>query len=429
MVSEDTLNQHSNMATPGQFYFTNPEAAKMSIAELQLQAALAENESRQNIERERTAAAKYATQSQINESEKNRAVQREEISARYGSARGTAAGNIQYRTVLDSMSETDPPTKSELEAMLAANPQLSDDLKNNLRAERDRRYKNAVDNFKVGDQLAKNYRKELDDNAKDQTKLDAIYLRIGKDENVSFDRTTGSVQSRFRMPREDSVSTGTGISPAQDYGGATPSQSTINRPAPAGASTGVTTLEDMRARITGSPSGIGNAEPIAPAPPVTSSDLREPTPSIGSFGIPTMSGIARGIGSAIQSIPINPYGGLELFQQGGSPRIPRGFDMAPPPAYQPPSFAVPTSPFGAVGQQMRATMPNAPTAFEMMPRAITPPSPRQDWDNLQYLWRAYDQSTSPDQQREIMDEIRSLQGLPRMYDLQTIRPEFRPPLQ
>lgn len=411
------------------FVYTNPEAAKQAIAQLQLQAALAENESRQAIERERTSAAKYATQAQINENEKDRAVRREDIASRAGYRTGEAAdkrGNIQYRTILDSFSATDPPTKSELEAMIAANPQLSDDLKNNLRSERDKAYKDAKANAAMGERMAKNYRTELDANAKDSTKLEAIYLRMARDANVIFDRATGSVESAFKMPREDGVAGAAaggsvGISPAQDYGGASVSQ--INRSAGAGA--GIPTIGDIRARITGDISGIGNAAPIASAPPVTSSDLKEPAQSIGPFGIPTFTGIGRGIVNAVQSIPMNPYGGLELFQQGASPRIPRGLEMAQPPPAGPPSFS---SPFGAIDQTMRATMPPAPTAFDMMPRA------NQQSDDLMNLIRFVQHPNfrllPAMEQQSVLDELGMLQQrMPSMSDIQTIRPEFRPPLQ
>lgn len=326
------------MALP--FVYREAEPARQAIAQLQLEAAIAENASRERIAKEQTAASRYATQSQLSENEKNRAVTREDIASRERSRTGTGVdaasrerGNIQYQTILGEISESDPMTKRELEARIAANPQISEDLANNLRSARDRAYKIAKDNYAAGEQLAKSYRSELLGKKPGDTALDDIYKRMTADKNtVFFDRATGNVQSLFRAPREDAAvapPTASSISPAQDYGGAGAS---------AGSST-VPTIAEMQARaqarVTGTPAGISPAQDYGGASaPSTRASLGQPTqeeilslfdqfPSAVPGGAVELESYQQGGRTGQRRRVINPAAALSGFSSNLSASIPR----------------------------------------------------------------------------------------------------------
>lgn len=304
----------------GEFVYTNPEAARQAIAQIQLQAALAENKSRENIAREQTAAQRYATQSQISEREKDRQVSREDIASRSRNrsdyaldAASRERADIQYSTVLGAINAVDPLTVTELEALFVANPQLTEDYRKNLRAERDRAYKIAKSNAKNSEMAAKNYEIELSLLAKsklvDPTAKDKIYIRAREDKNVLLDLSTGRVLPAHAQPRED----------APRY------SQMMER-----AAGGITKIEDLMAQVG---RGLLAAAPVAG----------------GAF--PT----------------------AQQMQAASRAPMPRVSDLAPPPEM-----------FGP---------PNRMRTFELLPPALPQPAPQF-----------------------------------RAYDLQTLRPEYAPPV-
>lgn len=257
----------------GDFYFRDPEAAKQAIAQIQLQAALAENQSRERIAREKTASDRYATQSQIADRDKDRAVYREDIASRSG-VRSNAAldaasrerADVQYSTVLGAINVVDPLTVNELEALFVANPQLTEDYRKNLRAERDKAYKIAKGNAAMGERLAKNYRAELlgkgvSGKGLDEAEKQRTFERLEKDKNVIFDRVSGTVESAFRPPREDTLGT-----------------------------RGAPTIGDLRARIGAIGDGLLAAAPVAGGAFPTAQQMqavsRPPTPRVSDLAPP-----------------------------------------------------------------------------------------------------------------------------------------------
>lgn len=382
----------------GQFFFTNPEAARQAIALIQLQAAEGENASRERIAKEQTASQRYATQSQLADRDKDRAVAREDIASR-GNYRGDAAtrerANIQYSTIRDSITEFDPPTKTELEATMAMSPQLTDDLKNDLRALRERAYKIAKSNAAMGAQAAKNYQAELKGKAPGDLTLEKVYERMAKDPNIIFDRATGAVESAHRPPREDASPTQANILGATRPGGFFPSAQEMQglaRPAAPVAPqvSGITDIEDLKRQFA-SPSPA----PVAPA---------APAPSVNAFGVPTLGGM-------LKSIPISPYGGLAIPSRT-APAAPRVADLAPPPS------------------------PPQPGPMFTVPPEFMPPSGGADpADNrlFQILSKMPEFAALPPAGKQmVLDQVTGgLMSLPepappRVSDFQTVRPEFIP---
>lgn len=382
------------MALP--FVYREEAPARQAIAQLQLEAAAAENASRERIAKEQTQQQRYATQSQISEREKDRAVSREDIASRERSRTGAGTdaasrerGHIQYQTILGEINEADPMTKRELEARIAASPQISEDLANNLRSARDAAYKNAKANYEMGEKLAKSYRSELLGKKPTDPALTDIHKRLTSDKNVIFDRATGNVESVFRTPREDGPVPGSGVLRLPG-GAAVPSAAA---PPTLGA---VPTIGEMRARITGAPvdtSGLGNAVPIPATPPVTASDLAPPS----MFSL---------IGPAAPREPMP--GPMQRFRMpGGFGTPPRVSDLAPPTVAVPaPAFARPAPTFDLPQFASPAGDIDALIGIANDPRFPTLPQEHQEW---------------------ILNEIgNASQRMPRVSDLQRLRPEYVP---
>lgn len=451
------------------FVYTNPEAAKQAIAQLQLQAALAENQTREAIAREQTNAQRAVTQANINENEKNRSLTREGYASQerwrggYGAnAAANDRANTQFQTVLGEIraSGSDPMTKRELEARLAQFPQITDDLKENLRSERDLAYRVALDSYNMGEQAAANYRVRISAN-KTPGGLDKIYEDIGKDQNVVLNRATGDVRSRFPKPRED-VSPN-GILGAYKPGGVFPSASEMQRGgAPA---SGYPTIGDMKARVTGVPVGVPQPTP-AVAAPVTASGLygppnnnasydadylqqiAAPTAPVaaGTYGPPNNSMgydrdyldriAATDTPPALAAISArNPFGlGTQMPPHG----IPPFVDMSDP-SLGPPSRFQLYGPPNTSRVQRSATIappigglfgpPNNARLFNALPRVDMMPGPT-DLDELLSIAQQPDfMARSPQVQQMIMDEIgNAAQRMLRVSDMNSIRPQYRPPL-
>lgn len=412
-----------------QFVYREAEPARQAIAQLQLEAAIAENASRERIAKEQTAASRYATQAQLSEREKDRAVTREDIASRERSRTGTSGdaasrerGNIQYQTILGEISESDPMTKRELEARIAANPQITEDLANNLRSVRDAAYKIAKSNYATGQRLANNYKAELagkgvSGKGLDSTEKDKIYEQISKDKNVIFDRATGNVESLFRAPREDGPE-------ATSFGGA-PSRSQMMGRAGVGAaapSTTVPTIADVRARITGAPAGL----PATQSTPQPSPGF---TPRSTDFAVPQsyMSTDAQPRRMAPTTPPF-------IDMSDPSYRAPAVAEMLGPtfrglPA-TPPIFMDNADAYGMPGvfsQRSRGFIPRA-TDFAV-PRAAT--SADLELDELRsFMGHPRFQTLNPDDQAWIIGEVErgmaARMRAPRISDLQTLRPEYVP---
>lgn len=395
------------------FKYTNPEAAKQAIAQLQLQAALAENQSREAIAREQTQQQRAITQSQINENEKNRSLTREGYASqerwRGGSnAAANERANTQYQTILGEIkaSGSDPMTKRELEARLAQFPQITEDLANNLRSERDIAYNLAKNAYDMGEQLAANYRTELAGKKPTDYALPAIYERIGKDKSVVFDRAAGTVRSAFPMPRVDAAVTQNGILGAYKPGGVFPPSDQMQ-----GLGT-IPTIGDMKAKVTGVPAGVPVVAPRAISP------AQDYGGAAGSVQLSAISPMQDYGGAAVPSIsPAQDYGAAVL---------PTGYDreylneVSPPPLYGPPNrrltdFAVPLPtrpipPFMDMSQPYRQ-----PSIYDL----YGPPNnmPFMGNDFPPRVRRSTDFAVPP-----------YMQTLPRLWDMQNIRPEFRPPM-
>jgi len=426
------------------FIWRDPEAARQAIARLQLEAALAENQTRENIAKEQTAQQRYATQSQINEREKDRALSREDINARYGqrtNAEAERRGTIQYSTIRDSINVADPPTAAELEAKIAANPQLSDDLKNDLRSYREQAFKAAKANAATGERIAKNYKAELDDLDKakypDAKAKAALYKRINSDKDVLFDATTGTVASRWRMPREDAPVTA-GMMGAAGY--STPQQDTAPSRSQmmnggGGTATGpVRTLDDVRRQVTGGLTGdIGNAEPVAPSPAVTASELDVPPAVSSMYGVPSLS--LAGLGKWISNnVNVGPAGvtfpnlSLNSFVSPAAPREPMSGPMNYGGGFAMPSRAgIRVSDFAPPPTSIPAPAIVAPRQVQSfdMPQYASPAGNMDALINMTKDPRF--QTLPPEHQQWILDEIGNV--APRVSDLQTIRPEYRPPVE
>lgn len=351
------------------FIYTNPEAARQAIAKLQLQASLAENASREQIARDQAQAARYATQSQMAQRDKefatDSAIRREGIAAATGVRTGTAAdkiarerGDIQYSTIRDAirLNPSDPPTKKELEARIAASPQLTEDLANDLRSLREEAFKIAKSNADVGERLAKNYRIELDAIAKEKTpdpKARAnLYKRINSDKNVLFDAATGAVTSGHRMPRSDTAPSQSSILGATRPGGVFPSAQEMQA---AGRSTaaagGIPTIADLRARITGSVPAFTEAADLAGLPP-------------------TQSGITPFVSNpdAFSFFPMAAQQRMaSLLEQDAARRsVPRASDIAPPPDYMlPPSYGVPGELYGPPNRAVQSPLQPQFRAYDL----------------------------------------------------------------
>lgn len=407
-----------------EFIYTNPEAAKQAIAKLQLQAALAENTTREAIAREQTNAQRYATQSQISEREKDRQVSRDSIASQerwrggYGSnAAANERANTQYQTILSEIkaSGSDPMTKRELEARLAQFPQITEDLANNLRSERDIAYRAAKAAYDMGEGLAANYRTRIDRNKAGPAALEPIYVEIGKDQNVTLDRATGTVRSRFPMPREDMAEAG-------PLPSTVPSRSNMfNSP--------VTTIGDMKARVTGAPVGISPAQDYGGAARSVPLSAISPAQDYGGAGLPSISP-AQDYGGAAPTLstmgyPAQPPDFMDNYRAYATPTRPL-YGPANTPVQNPYESVVARNPFSLGLMSIPAPQPVHP--FMDMSEPYRQPSIYELYgppNNMPYMGNDY-----PPRVRRSADFAVPpyMQTLPRLWDMQNIRPEFRPPL-
>jgi hypothetical protein len=271
------------------------------------------------------------------------------------------------------------------------------------------------------------------------------------------------------MPREDAAETGTGIAPAQDYGGAS-------------ASSAVPTIGDMKKRVSGVPAispdqDYGGASStsvrsISPAQdyggaalPPTRSEMLGPPDNNQSYDREYLEQITPQVyGPPYRHTPqpsATPPDFMDNYEAYGIPRTPYGsIPVRNPFGLRPPAMEFQSTDYLPKGVRSTVIAPPMVTPYESppfidmsdarmprvadlaqpygppdrlgmfnaMPRAIQAPSQRAA--NVDYLIRFTQhprfQTLAPQDQRAILDEIGN--ASPRMYDMQTTRPEYRPPL-
>jgi hypothetical protein len=472
----------------GDFVYTNPEAARQAIAQIQERAAAAENASRERIAREATAQQRYVTQSQIAERDKDREVTRENYALHRDivlanqkldtdRTRDVAAkerARLQFGTIIEKLNNNimDPPTQRELEKLFAAGPDLTEDQKSAARSVREDIFKAANANSINSARAAKNYTIEFDAFKKakipDATGLERLYKRLDGDKDVIFDRSSNTVQPKYLPPREDSaeptdsvgsVSNGGAPGRSQVIGG-TPNAGTPSyAPATGGA---FPTIADMQERMT----GASRAAPGAP------SAQTGPTRSMAGGTIFQDRGAAWS--DTPTSLPLPPLrqpGPVGVIPEGpvrvsdiGSPVVvpqespgfaPRSTDFAVP---RTTDFYAPPEPLGYMGSDFKPgsaprrmsnidavpprfidmSDPRRPAAGEMLgpqnssrkfnslPFANPPPQRRDIGDLLRFAQHPNFKLLAPHQRQAVIDEINAAESIPRASDIQGLRPEYIP---